>query len=69
MYFANFAEAWHMAGHGPFVWVSYAVTLIVLIILVWWPLQKRRQLFDQQRRLLRINAGPQGQSSPATQED
>ena len=69
MYFENFAAAWDMAGHGPYVWVSYAATLIVVVLLVWWPLQKRRRLFEQQRRLQRINAGSQGQSPSDAQED
>jgi heme exporter protein D len=69
MYFASFAEAWHMAGHGPYVWVSYGVTLLVIVALVWWPLQKRQQLIDQQRRIQRINSGSQDSSPSVLQED
>jgi heme exporter protein D len=69
MYFSSFAEAWHMAGHGPYVWVSYAATLIVVLALVWWPLAQRRRFIEQQRRLQRINAGSQGHSPTASQED
>ncbi|MEY3017330.1 MAG: hypothetical protein RL336_465 [Pseudomonadota bacterium] len=58
-----------MAGHGPYVWVSYGVTLLVIVALVWWPLQKRQQLIDQQRRIQRINSGSQDSSPSVLQED
>ncbi len=45
-----------MAGHGPYVWGSYGVTLVVLLYLVVSPLRKRKRLIAQQRRLQRINS-------------
>lgn len=69
MYFANFSEAWDMAGHGPYVWVSYGATLLVVVLLVWWPLQQRRRLFEQQRRMQRINADSKGHQSTDSQGD
>lgn len=44
MYFDSFAELWHMAGHGPYVWVCYAVTFSVLIGLFVQPLRKKKQV-------------------------
>lgn len=69
MYFTSFTEAWHMAGHGPYVWVSYAATLLVIVALVWWPLLKRRQLIEQQRRIQRINSASQNSSPSSDRED
>jgi heme exporter protein CcmD len=49
--------------------VSYAATLLVIVALVWWPLQKRRQLIEQQRRIQRINSASQNSSPSSDRED
>jgi len=69
MYFTTLADALHMAGHGRYVWVSYAATLLVMFVLIWWPIKQRRQLIEQQQRIKRINASSQGDSSLKDQED
>lgn len=48
--FASLAEFLSMQGHGFFVWIAYAVTLLVLISLAVAPIFRKRQL---QRELLR----------------
>jgi heme exporter protein D len=48
--FASLAEFLGMNGHGPFVWIAYAVTVLVLISLAVAPIFRKRQL---QRELLR----------------
>lgn len=56
MQFETFADVWHMAGHGPFVWASYGLTLAVVIFLIWLPLRQKREFFQEQKRIKRIQA-------------
>lgn len=59
MIFANLDEMIHMGGHGPYVWVSYAVTVAGLVALVVMPLLARRRLLrDIARRARRDAAAP-----------
>lgn len=46
MHFDSFSELVAMAGHGPFVWSAYFVTLVVMLWLVLNPFWRRRQLRD-----------------------
>ena len=48
MYFETFTELWQMAGHGPFVWSSYAITYLVWFLLIMVPI---RQLSRKKRRI------------------
>ncbi|QKX17958.1 heme exporter protein CcmD [Microbulbifer sp. YPW1] len=51
--FDSFASFIAMNGHGPYVWFSYAVALLVLVALVVLPLLRQRQLrrdFGRQMR-------------------
>ena len=54
MYFDSLQTAWNMAGHGPYVWSSYALTCVVLGYLIIAPLRRtrdiERELFAQRRR-------------------
>ena len=54
MYFESLAAAWHMDGHGLYVWLAYALTALPLVIIVWLPLKRMRQqwlwLEAEQRR-------------------
>ena len=43
MYFESLAAAWHMDGHGVYVWLAYALTAIPLSVMVWLPLKRMRQ--------------------------
>jgi len=56
MQFETLAELWHMAGHGPYVWASYAITVTVVLILIWLPLSQRKKFINEQKRLQRIAA-------------
>lgn len=42
-----------MGGHGPYVWLSYGITVAVMFYLVVAPILRRRQVLDQVRRLNR----------------
>lgn len=48
MYFESLTELWQMAGHGPFVWSSYAITYFVWFLLMLIPI---RQLSRHKRRI------------------
>ena len=54
MYFESLSAVWHMGGHGFYVWLAYALTLLPLVIMVWLPLKRIRQhlrwLQAEQRR-------------------
>lgn len=58
MYFDSFQELLHMAGHGVYVWSSYAITFVCVAGLIIYPLRrkqkaiaaiKQRQLFEQEK--------------------
>lgn len=51
--FDSFASFIAMNGHGPYVWVSYAVALLVLVALVVLPLLRQRQLRQDFGRQMR----------------
>jgi len=48
--FDSFADFLIMDGHGVYVWVSYLVTLLVMVWLVIWPLIASRQTRNALRR-------------------
>jgi heme exporter protein D len=54
VYFENFSSVLAMDGHGGFVWSAYAVTAIVIVLLIALPVRRRRRqvatLADQLRR-------------------
>ena len=43
MYFESLNAAWEMAGHGPFVWSAYGISLLVIGGLILIPHQRARQ--------------------------
>lgn len=55
-YFEDFSAFIAMGGHGPYVWSSYGVTLVVLAWLLVRPLGRKRQLLNQLRRQQRRQA-------------
>jgi heme exporter protein D len=58
--FASFADFIAMAGHGPYVWISYGVSLLVMIYLVISPLSRvRRQLRTLAQQAARQDARKQ----------
>jgi heme exporter protein D len=57
MYFSSLGELWTMNGHGAFVWASYAIVTVVLVLLVSEPLRRRRRLLEQVRRRVSPHSG------------
>lgn len=54
MSFDSFSEFLAMGGHGTYVWLSYAIALVVIVINIVNPvLQKKKVISDLARRLRR----------------
>ena len=53
MSFESFSDFIAMGGHGLYVWLSYAIALVVLVVNVVNPLVHKRQIFTEQARRLR----------------
>jgi heme exporter protein D len=55
MYFDSLSAVLTMDGHGAYVWSAYAISLLVLALLVRAPLRRQRaflrQLAGEQKRL------------------
>lgn len=47
MVFSSFDDLMRMGGHGPYVWASYAVTVIALVALAVGPLVARHRLLRE----------------------
>jgi len=43
MYFESLAAAWHMDGHGGYVWLAYALTMMAIVLMVCLPLARFRR--------------------------
>jgi len=57
MYFHDLHSLLHMDGHGGFVWAAYAITLVVLSLLLTLPLRRRRRLLREVAGELRRTRG------------
>ncbi|WP_299204762.1 heme exporter protein CcmD [uncultured Amphritea sp.] len=53
MSFESFAAFIDMGGHGLYVWMSYAIALVVIAVNIVNPLMQKRQIFSEQARRLR----------------
>ena len=49
----NLSEFLHMGGYAAYVWTSYAIALVVLVINVLVPLRQHRTLLTDIARKLR----------------
>jgi len=49
MYFDSFAHLWAMDGHGAFVWSAYAISSIVLGLVVRGSMVRRSRLLQRVR--------------------
>ena len=62
MYFESLSAVWYMDGHGLYVWLAYALTMLPLVIMVWLPLKRIRQhwrwLQAEQRRSAAVTQTP-----------
>ncbi|WP_071870628.1 heme exporter protein CcmD [Atopomonas hussainii] len=57
MSFASFADFIAMGGHGPYVWLAYGISAVVLGLNVLLPvLAHRRYIADEARRIRREEA-------------
>ena len=50
MSFSSFSEFLSMGGHGLYVWLSYAIGLIVILVNLAAPLMERSRLIAQLKR-------------------
>lgn len=46
--FENVQQLWEMAGHGPYVWVSYGITFFVLFLLAVVPYLQHKAFIKSQ---------------------
>lgn len=54
--FANIHEFMLMAGHGPYVWVSYIITFAGIGLLAFLPVYARRTFIKIQRSIAQREA-------------
>lgn len=52
MKFDSFAALLSMDGHGGYVWAAYGITLLVIVINLWWPRRIRTGFVRQEKRVL-----------------
>lgn len=53
MNFDSFSEFLAMDGHGLYVWLSYAIALVLFVINLVSPLLRKKQLISELKRRLR----------------
>lgn len=49
----NWSEFFNMGGYAFYVWTSYGLMAIVLLLNIWLPIRRRA---DVERRIRRLNA-------------
>ena len=49
-------EFFHMGGYGFYVWTSYGIALIILLLNIFAPLRQRRKLLNDIARTARRRA-------------
>lgn len=52
--FDSLMDFWLMDGHGPYVWSAYAITFVVLGVLVIGARMQRRLFLQRQRKAQRL---------------
>ena len=72
MQFSSFAEFIAMGGHGFYVWLSYGVSIALLILLVFFSVTKNKSIIKQiqrrQHREEKLKQAAQQQTSNISQE-
>ncbi|MFT5721605.1 MAG: heme exporter protein D [Motiliproteus sp.] len=53
MYFDTFSDFIAMGGHGLYVWLAYAIALIIIVFNVLSPLLAKKQFMAAYKRRLR----------------
>jgi heme exporter protein D len=59
MQFSSWAEFFYMGGHGQYVWLAYAISFVICLLLVIVPLLKKRGIkkaIKQRQRFERESA-------------
>ena len=51
--FDSFSEFLAMGGHGLYVWLSYAIAIVILVINVVNPVLQKKKVFSELKRRLR----------------
>jgi len=57
MYFQSMNDLLYMDGHGAFVWTAYAITIIVIAVILIAPLRRQRGFLRQLAGELRRQQG------------
>jgi heme exporter protein D len=60
MYFDSLQALLVMDGHGAYVWVAYAVTLLVIVAVLVVPVRRRKHFLAQLGAEYRRGHGPGG---------
>jgi len=60
MYFQSMNDLLYMDGHGAFVWTAYAITIIVIAVILIAPLRRQRGFLRQLAGELRRQQGAAG---------
>ncbi|HSW52318.1 MAG TPA: heme exporter protein CcmD [Sulfuricaulis sp.] len=50
----NWAEFFAMGGYGQYVWGSYGLTALILVLNLYLPLRRRKTVQRQLREFLRL---------------
>ena len=53
MFFESFNAALHMDGHGGYVWSAYAITVLVVAIMLVLPVRRKNAIVRQLRATLK----------------
>ena len=51
------SEFLQMGGYAPYVWSAYGITLVTLVLNVWWIRRLRRRALEQARNAVEPGAG------------
>ncbi len=68
----NWSEFFAMGGYAVYVWTSYALTLLLVVVNVVSPLIQRRRIIARIRRAIKREkmgvSGPQAVAKPSMQD-
>lgn len=49
MYFDSFSDFLAMGGYAPYVWSSFGITFLCLLVLAWLSVKRKNQILRQVR--------------------
>lgn len=53
----NWSDFFAMGGYGFYVWGSYGVTAVLIIVEIIWVMQRRKTLLKRLTRMSRLSKG------------